>query len=225
MRRRRAPRPARHSRADGGRLHQAAPTVAGTLIRVTAGHEHGINVVGKAAPPVALPGQGRRAEEAAGRPEALPAWLRQGARLRQVPGRGQGAARHGSSQLHATFVADQDGSLSLRTEHARDPADPPRIDPVEMTYAGTACKQRHPLRLGDAHYPPTCNPAPKARTAMPTAPASPGATSTATGSSARRRTSRSTRRRPSPSRSSAPAATTPAAPSRPPSRAASSPAR
>lgn len=53
----------------------------------------------------------------------------------------------------ATFFSSPDGALKLRTENARDPADPPRVYPVEMTYGGAVYKQRYLLRVGDSTYP------------------------------------------------------------------------
>jgi predicted CXXCH cytochrome family protein len=53
----------------------------------------------------------------------------------------------------ATFFKDADGKLKLRTENARDAADPPRTYPVEMTYGGGLYKQRYLLRVGDLTYP------------------------------------------------------------------------
>ncbi len=62
-------------------------------------------------------------------------------------------ADKGSISLTATFYTDKDGSLKLRTENARDPADKPRVYPVQMTYGGGIYKQRYLLRIGDATYP------------------------------------------------------------------------
>lgn len=55
--------------------------------------------------------------------------------------------------LIASFYTDTDGKLKLKTENARDPADPPRVYPVEMTYGGAVYKQRYLLRVGDATFP------------------------------------------------------------------------
>jgi predicted CXXCH cytochrome family protein len=53
----------------------------------------------------------------------------------------------------ATFFKDKDGALKFRTENAKDPSDPPRTYPVEMTYGGGLYKQRYLYRVGDATYP------------------------------------------------------------------------
>lgn len=53
----------------------------------------------------------------------------------------------------ATFFKDADGKLKFRTENARDPADPPRTYPVEMTYGGGLYKQRYLYKVGDVHFP------------------------------------------------------------------------
>ena len=55
--------------------------------------------------------------------------------------------------LTATFFTDTDGKLKMRTENARDAADPARVYPVEMTYGGAVYKQRYLLRVGDSTYP------------------------------------------------------------------------
>jgi predicted CXXCH cytochrome family protein len=53
----------------------------------------------------------------------------------------------------ATFYTDKDGSLKLKTENARDPADKARIYPVEKTYGGPVYKQRYLIRVGNETYP------------------------------------------------------------------------
>ncbi len=58
-----------------------------------------------------------------------------------------------SVSFTATFFTDKDGSLKLRTENVRDPADKPRIYPVERTYGGPVYKQRYLLRVGNSTYP------------------------------------------------------------------------
>lgn len=58
-----------------------------------------------------------------------------------------------SVSMTATFYTDKDGSLKVRTENARDPADKPRVYPVEMTYGGGIYKQRYLLRVGDQTFP------------------------------------------------------------------------
>jgi hypothetical protein len=52
----------------------------------------------------------------------------------------------------ATFY-NEGGKLMLRTENARDPADKPRVYPVDMTYGGAVYKQRYLLRVGNATFP------------------------------------------------------------------------
>ena len=53
----------------------------------------------------------------------------------------------------ATFFKDTDGKLKFRTENAKDPADPPRTYPVEMTYGGGLYKQRYLFRADGALFP------------------------------------------------------------------------
>lgn len=53
----------------------------------------------------------------------------------------------------ATFFKDADGKLKFKTENAKDPADPPRTYPVEMTYGGGLYKQRYLYKVGDVHFP------------------------------------------------------------------------
>lgn len=53
----------------------------------------------------------------------------------------------------ATFFKDGDRKLKVRTENARDPADPPRVYVVEMTYGGGLYKQRYLVRSGDHLFP------------------------------------------------------------------------
>lgn len=53
----------------------------------------------------------------------------------------------------ATFFKDKDGTLKFRTENAKNPNDPPRTYPVEMTYGGGVYKQRYLYRVGDSTYP------------------------------------------------------------------------
>lgn len=53
----------------------------------------------------------------------------------------------------ATFFKDSDGKLRFKTENAKDPADPPRTYPVEMTYGGGLYKQRYLYKVGDIHFP------------------------------------------------------------------------
>jgi predicted CXXCH cytochrome family protein len=53
----------------------------------------------------------------------------------------------------ATFFKDTDGKLKFKTENAKDPADPPRTYPVEMTYGGGLYKQRYLYKVGEVHFP------------------------------------------------------------------------
>ena len=53
----------------------------------------------------------------------------------------------------ATFFKDTDGKLKFRTENARDPSDPPRVYPVELTYGGGLYKQRYLYRVGQNLFP------------------------------------------------------------------------
>jgi hypothetical protein len=53
----------------------------------------------------------------------------------------------------ATFFKDADGVLKFRTENAKDPADPPRVYPVELTYGGGLYKQRYLYRVGRNLHP------------------------------------------------------------------------
>jgi hypothetical protein len=119
-------------------------------------HKHGINVVGK-------PG---RMQDPARFPEKDDGLKRLQAGLKFYlhsydKGRGfdkylvsdKPPADMSKVSFTATFFTDTDGSLKLRTENARDPADPPRVYPVERTYGGPVYKQRYLLRVGDATYP------------------------------------------------------------------------
>ncbi|MBI2306153.1 MAG: hypothetical protein HYU78_02510 [Rhodocyclales bacterium] len=58
-----------------------------------------------------------------------------------------------SVSFTATFYKDSDGILKFRSENARDPKDPPRIYPVEMTYGGGVYKQRYLVRVGANLFP------------------------------------------------------------------------
>lgn len=53
----------------------------------------------------------------------------------------------------ATFFKDADGVLKFRTENARDPADAPRVYPVELAYGGGLYKQRYLYRVGANLFP------------------------------------------------------------------------
>ncbi|MEO5365687.1 MAG: hypothetical protein H7831_04930 [Magnetococcus sp. WYHC-3] len=58
-----------------------------------------------------------------------------------------------SASFTATFFKDGDGKLKFRTENLRDPSDPPRVYPVEMTYGGGLYKQRYLYRVGQNLFP------------------------------------------------------------------------
>lgn len=58
-----------------------------------------------------------------------------------------------SASFTATFYKDADGKLKFRTENLRDPADKPRVYPVEMTYGGGVYKQRYLARVGENLFP------------------------------------------------------------------------
>lgn len=58
-----------------------------------------------------------------------------------------------SVSFTATFYKDAQGKLLFRTENARDPSDPPRVYPVEMTYGGGVYKQRYLYRVGKNVFP------------------------------------------------------------------------
>ena len=58
-----------------------------------------------------------------------------------------------SVSFTATFAKDADGKLKFTTENARDPSDPPRTYPVEMTYGGGVYKQRYLFRVGANLFP------------------------------------------------------------------------
>jgi hypothetical protein len=53
----------------------------------------------------------------------------------------------------ATFAKDADGKLKFTTENAKDPSDPPRVYPIELTYGGGVYKQRYLYRVGANLFP------------------------------------------------------------------------
>lgn len=55
--------------------------------------------------------------------------------------------------LSATFFVDDKGNVKVKMQNLKDPADPPREFPVEMTYGGGLYKQRYLLRIGKNLYP------------------------------------------------------------------------
>jgi hypothetical protein len=58
-----------------------------------------------------------------------------------------------SVSFTATFAKDADGKLKFTTENAKDPSDPPRTYPVELTYGGGVYKQRYLFRVGANLFP------------------------------------------------------------------------
>lgn len=58
-----------------------------------------------------------------------------------------------SVSFTTTFYKDADGSLKFRAENAKDPKDPARVYPVEMTYGGGVYKQRYLVRVGANLFP------------------------------------------------------------------------
>jgi len=58
-----------------------------------------------------------------------------------------------SVSFTATFYKDAGGKLMFRTENAKDPKDPPRVYPVELTYGGGLYKQRYVYRVGRNLFP------------------------------------------------------------------------
>ena len=58
-----------------------------------------------------------------------------------------------TASFTATFFQDTDGKLKFRTENLRDPSDPPRVYPVELTYGGGLYKQRYLYRVGQNLFP------------------------------------------------------------------------
>ena len=65
----------------------------------------------------------------------------------------QAPADPASLSFTATFFTDTDGKLKFRTENAKNPSDPPRTYPVEMTYGGGLYKQRYLYKVADVHFP------------------------------------------------------------------------
>jgi len=57
------------------------------------------------------------------------------------------------ASLSATFSADDKGKVKVKMQNLKDPSDPPREFPVEMTYGGGLYKQRYLLRVGKSLYP------------------------------------------------------------------------
>ncbi len=58
-----------------------------------------------------------------------------------------------TASLSSTFSVDDKGQVKVRMQNLKDPADPPREYPVEMTYGGGLYKQRYLLRIGKSLYP------------------------------------------------------------------------
>lgn len=55
--------------------------------------------------------------------------------------------------LSSTFSTDAKGNVKVKMQNLKDPDDPPREYPVEMTYGGGLYKQRYLLRIGKSLYP------------------------------------------------------------------------
>jgi len=58
-----------------------------------------------------------------------------------------------AASLSASFSTDSKGAVRVRMTNLKDPSDPPREYPVEMTYGGGLYKQRYLLRIGRNLYP------------------------------------------------------------------------
>ncbi len=58
-----------------------------------------------------------------------------------------------AASLSATFAVDGKGNVTVKMQNLKDPSDPPRVYPVEMTYGGGLYKQRYLLRVGKSLYP------------------------------------------------------------------------
>ncbi|MGE4477975.1 MAG: cytochrome c3 family protein [Deferribacterales bacterium] len=58
-----------------------------------------------------------------------------------------------SVSFTAFFFTAPDGTIKVRMENYRNPADPAREYPVELTYGGGLYKQRYLLRIGDNLFP------------------------------------------------------------------------
>jgi hypothetical protein len=58
-----------------------------------------------------------------------------------------------TASTRAPRPKDADGRLKFRTENARDPSDPARVYPVELTYGGGLYKQRYLYRVGWNLFP------------------------------------------------------------------------
>ncbi len=58
-----------------------------------------------------------------------------------------------TASFTATFFKDTDGKLKFRTENLKDPADPARDYPVDLSYGGGVYKQRYLYRVGANLFP------------------------------------------------------------------------
>ena len=58
-----------------------------------------------------------------------------------------------TASFTATFFKDTDDKLKFRTENLKDPTDPARVYPVELTYGGGLYKQRYLFRVGRNLFP------------------------------------------------------------------------
>lgn len=59
----------------------------------------------------------------------------------------------GTASLSAAFSVDDKGTVKVKMQNLKDPSDPSREYPVEMTYGGGLYKQRYLLRVGKNLYP------------------------------------------------------------------------
>jgi len=58
-----------------------------------------------------------------------------------------------TASMSANFSTDAKGNIKVRMENLKDPSDPPREHPVELTYGGGLYKQRYLLRIGKNIFP------------------------------------------------------------------------
>ncbi len=58
-----------------------------------------------------------------------------------------------TASLSTSFSVDGIGNVKVKMQNLKDPSDPPREYPVEMTYGGGLYKQRYLLRVGKSLYP------------------------------------------------------------------------
>ena len=58
-----------------------------------------------------------------------------------------------TASLSAAFSVEAKGKVIVKMQNLKDPSDPPREYPVEMTYGGGLYKQRYLLRVGKSLFP------------------------------------------------------------------------